>query len=565
MLQRGVLLLNKDGLKNKFAEILVKEGVVLKEELDKAFKYSEKNNVFLEEALYKLGYIPEKMAIEMLSARLNVPFKERKDISIDLDAVALISEENAKRHVCFPFKIDVNFVHVLSKKPYNLLLEDEILNVTGKKTIIYLGLESEIHQLIDEYYVQKSAAVEFASEDDTSGLDYFDLGEDDNSPVIKITNSILKNAIKKNASDIHISLNEHNVEVRYRIDGMLHKVRELPKSSHAALVSRIKTMSNMDIANKRTPQDGRMQIVIDNRKVDMRTSTLPSIHGEKITIRILDTANLFLDLDKFNFEEENKKQLEKLIRLPLGIILITGPTGSGKTSTQYAILNELNDVSKNIVTIEDPVEYKMDGIVQVQVNERANLTFATGLKSILRQDPDIIMIGEIRDRDTAEIAVRASNTGHLVLATLHTNDAISSVTRLLDIGVEPYLVASSLKGVINQRLVRKLCEKCKVSYQSKGFSPVRNFFGIPDDKEITLYKSIGCDECDNVGYKGRIAIQELFYVTRETQRLIAKQASEHELLEEAKKTGLRTLKEDGLEKALKGLTTLEEVMRFILE
>lgn len=550
-----------------FGDILVEEGHITAEQLKEATEFRIQKNLRLEEALIELGYVEESLILATLSRQLRIPVKQKSAIKVDANAVDLISERLVRKHTCFPFEIKGNTVKVLVIDPLNLILEDEIFQEANLRCQFYLGYKEEINQLLNEFYgtitvVQELDEDESEFEEDDTG---FDIGsQSDNSPIIKITNSLFKNAVTEGASDIHIGVTEKKIEVRYRIDGILHKSRELPKKVHPALVSRIKTMADMNITEKRLPQDGRIQINLDGKAIDMRVSTLPSVHGEKVTIRLLDKGKLLMDIKQLGFQEKIEVEFDKLIKSPVGIILITGPTGSGKSSTLYTVINELNDVSKNIITIEDPVEYSLDGIVQVQVNPKAGMTFAEGLKAILRQDPDIILIGEIRDKETAGIAVKASNTGHLVFATLHTNDSVSTVVRLMDMGVEPYLVAGTVKGIVNQRLVRRICPHCKIAYKSSEYSEEKAFFGIPSFLELKLYKGEGCEQCKFTGYKGRVAIHELFLMNDELRKMIVEGASQAEIKNRAIDLGMTTMKQDGFDKALEGLTTLEEVRRFVL-
>lgn len=550
-------------------EILVTNRYISREQLSEATQLRITKNIPLVDALLELGYVQEEVILQVLSKQLRLPIRSKNDIKVDLNVVDIISERIVKTHTCFPFEMNSSFVKVLVSDPLNLKLEDDIFTDTNLRCEFYLGYKVEINQLISDYYgtslvIQDMDETE--SEDDMEDVaSAFDIGsQDDMSPIIKVTNSIFKNAVTEGASDIHIGATEKKVEVRYRIDGILHKVRELPRRVQAALISRIKTMADMDITERRVPQDGRIQINLNGKAIDMRVSTLPNVNGEKVTIRLLDKGNLLMDIKDLGFQPKIEEEFARLINSPVGIILITGPTGSGKSSTLYTVINELNDESKNIITIEDPVEYMLDGIVQVNVNAKAGMTFAEGLKAILRQDPDIILIGEIRDKETAGIAVKASNTGHLVFATLHTNDAVSTIVRLMDMEVEPYLVAGTVKGVINQRLVRRVCPHCKVAYKSKEYSEEKAFFGIPDFLELKLYKGTGCDRCKNTGYKGRVAIHELFLMNDELRKMIVDGASESEIRSKAVEMGMTTMKQDGFDKALEGLTTLEEVRRFVL-
>lgn len=558
----------------RLGDILLQEGIVTQQQLIEALSYQKQKNIRIGKALIELGYVTEEELLRIFSKGLKIPIKRASDIKVDESLLEMISETLVKEHNAFPFEKDEYFVKVLVTDPFNIVMEDEIKYATGLETELYLTFERDMDGLIDKYYEQEKVMkdLEDLGEDEDEG-DYFNVDiNDENSPIVKITNKIFKDAVSEGASDIHIEIDEKNVVVRFRVDGILHLIQELPKSAHSALTSRIKTMAGMDITERRKPQDGRIQINIGSKQIDMRVSTLPTIEGEKTTIRLLDKTKMVLAIDNLGLSEKNRTKFEPTIKAPFGVVLITGPTGSGKSTTLYTIISELNDIKTNIMTIEDPVEYRLNGINQVQVNSKAGMTFAAGLRSILRQDPDTILIGEIRDGETAEIAVKASNTGHLVFATLHTNDAISSVIRLIDMGIEPYLVASTVIGVVNQRLVRKICSDCKKSYASTEDNADRLFFNVPQGQELTLYEGTGldengkpCDNCKGTGYKGRIGIHELLVMDDDIRRMIIDEAKPQEVKEEAVKHGFITMKIDGFEKALKGLTTLEEVRRFVGE
>lgn len=379
-----------------------------------------------------------------------------------------------------------------------------------------------------------------------------------NSPIIKLLDQIIKQAIEMRASDIHIEPFENYLRIRYRIDGNLKEIIKLPKFAHSPIITRIKIIGHMDIADKRVPQDGRVENRVNDKVIDMRISTIPTIYGEKVVLRLLDRDNFLLTKSEIGFTEKNYERFNKLIQQPHGMILITGPAGSGKTTTLYAILEELNKIEKNIITIEDPVEYKLDGINQIQINPKAGLTFANGLRSILRQDPDIIMIGEIRDSETAKIAIRAAVTGHLVLSTLHTKDSPSAITRLIDMGIEPYLVSAAVVGVVSQRLVKKLCNYCKLSYKASYSEKV--LLGLKPQEEVILHKPVGCYRCDN-GYYGRTAVHEVLIVNEEIRKMINSGISIDELRKYAIESGMTTIMDNSVELALRGVSSLEEILR----
>ncbi len=424
--------------------------------------------------------------------------------------------------------------------------------------------EEQFKEKLEEYISNLESKIEEeGTEEGTENLE--DILEGSDAPVIQLLNSTFLKAVRANASDIHFEPFSDYVEVRFRMDGVLHEMNRLPKSGYPAVVSRIKVMAKLNVAEKRLPQDGRIRIKIGNKEMDMRVSTLPTVFGERVVIRLLDKSTKILSLSELGYSDDDLEKIKNLISKPYGLVLVTGPTGSGKSTTLYASLLQLKSPRKNIITIEDPVEYQIDGISQIQVNPKINLTFANGLRSILRQDPDIVMVGEIRDLETAEIAIHASMTGHLVLSTLHTNDAPSAVTRLVDMGVEPFLVASSLEGVIAQRLVRRICQNCKTEYEMSDLEKAQIMkmthlepINLENKK---LFKGTGCEECMNTGYKGRIAICEVMEVNEELRSVISKSPESNIIKQQALESGMKTLVKDGIEKALKGITTLEEVIQ----
>ncbi len=422
--------------------------------------------------------------------------------------------------------------------------------------------EEEFLEKLEEYIANIESDIDKEGEEKEESF-FENLLEGSDSPVIQLLNSIFLKAVRTNVSDIHFEPFADTVSVRFRLDGVLHEVQTLPKSAYPQVVSRIKVISKLNVAEKRLPQDGRIRVKIGNKELDMRVSTLPTVFGERIVIRLLDKSNKILTLEELGFSPEDREKYERIIKKPHGLVLITGPTGSGKSTTLYASLLKLKSPRKNIITIEDPVEYQIQGISQIQVNPQINLTFANGLRSILRQDPDIIMVGEIRDLETAEIAIHASMTGHLVLSTLHTNDAPSAVARLVDMGVEPFLIASSLEGVIAQRLVRRICENCKEEREISDVEKeeILKYYPSKDIKNSYLYYGKGCEECLGTGYRGRIAIYEIMEVDEEIRGLISKNVETADLRKKAMEKGMKTLVQDGIEKVLKGITTIEEVLQ----
>ena len=549
--------------RKRLGDLLIEAGQLTQEQLDKALIVQKKTGERLGRVLNNLGYITEENMIQVLELQLGVPHVDLSSMDINNDAAATIPVALAERYQIIPIKKAGKRLTLAMVDPTNFFAIDDVRMVTGCDIDPVIAAEREITRAINQTYGVKELvekAVNRLRTKDPVGV--AEIQTTDDAPIISIVNSIISQAIKERASDIHIEPMDRNVRVRFRVDGVLREVVTFPRHSHAAIISRIKIMSEMDIAEKRLPQDGRIKVPEQGREIDLRVSTLPTILGEKVVMRILDKKSVILNIKGLGFTSENLARYRHLFAQSYGMLLVTGPTGSGKTTTLYSTLTELNSPGKNIITVEDPVEYRLDGINQVQVNQKAGLTFATGLRSILRQDPNIVMVGEIRDAETSDIAIRAALTGHLVLSTLHTNDAPGAVTRLLDMGIEPFLVASSILGIVAQRLVRLICPDCKQSYNPEAESPERIFLGISEDSEIQLFRGAGCTRCGHTGYRGRMSIHEVMSISSTPIReLINRRASSDELSEQARKEGMRTIREDGIAKALEGRTTIEEVMR----
>jgi len=552
----------------KIGEILVRKGIVSRETLEKFLSVHKVTKEPLLKILLDNGIIDEVQQAQLLAEQWGFEFIDLAKYPIEKEILRFTDPEKAKFYGFFVFKKEGPVYHIAIADPTNIDTIDYLRLAYGSNVKFYITPKSAIIQTIEKYYelenVLKKAEEEFdeveivqEEENDLSRLRQ--LGED--APVVRLVNSIITQAIVEQASDIHVEPMEDSVRVRYRIDGILQERQRLPKRIQAGIIARLKIISNMDIAERRIPQDGRISLKYEGRPIDFRVSSLPSIYGEKIVLRILDKTSSIKPLEQLGFSEENLKKFENIITQPYGMILISGPTGSGKTTTLYSILNRLNTPAKNIITVEDPVEYQLKGINQVQVNEKAGLTFASALRAILRQDPNIILIGEIRDKETAQIAIEAALTGHLVLSTIHTNDSASIPTRLIDMGIEPFLVASSLIGATAQRLIRKICPKCKEPYEPP--QDVLEHLGFKLESGVSFYRGAGCDNCNHTGYKGRVAISEILPITPEIQRLILKQASSKEIMAEAKRQGMKTLLDDALSKAAEGITTLEEVKRVV--
>ncbi len=556
--------------RKRLGNILVEAGFISQEELEEALSLQNKEEKRLGQILKDMDIVTEQDVVEALEFQLGIPQVDLKKFIIDSEIVNLISQDLAEKHVAIPIRKEDKSLTVAMADPMDIMAIDDIRINTGYEVNPVIATEEEIEYAIEQYFGNSnvmeelmnniSAEKESGSNQSREDIDKLkEMVED--APVVRLVNNIINDGIKLRASDIHIEPQQDEIWIRYRVDGILHQEMIVPKHTHAALVSRIKIMADMDIAERRVPQDGRIKITMDEGKeIDLRISTLPTVKGEKVVIRILDKSNLMLDLDSLGFLTKHKNTFDKFINQSHGMVLITGPTGSGKTTTLYSGLSSLDNNINNIVTVEDPVEYRLEGINQVQTNPRAGLKFSSALRSILRQDPDIVMIGEIRDKETAEIAIHAALTGHLVLSTLHTNDAAGALGRLIDMGVEPFLVASSVIGVVAQRLVRTICPECK----SEGRSIITNnqLSGYLDGAEsFQVYSGEGCRKCNETGYKGRTAIHEMIDLDNDLKRMVVNEASASEIKESAVEKGMVTLEESGIKKTREGLTTIEEVMR----
>ena len=553
----------------KLGELLIESGHITKQQLLYALDNQKGTNRRIGQILVELGYLTEDLLQETVAQKLGLPKVFLSDLEIDRDVINIIPAEVARRFAIIPIFKMGNSLTVVMDDPLNFVALDEVAYLTRLDIKRAVSTRSEIESAIDKYYAlnetinQTMDRIERDAELLVNKVNV-DFSEDEgitsNMPVVKLVNIIIGKAVKLRASDIHLEIDEKYFRVRFRIDGLMQEIATLSASVHQPVVSRIKVMSNIDVSEKRIPQDGRFQIKYENKQVDFRVSTLPTIFGEKTVIRILDQSNLIIDLDQMGFAERNYGAWMQVIDRPEGLILITGPTGSGKTSTLYAVLKKLNTPDKNIVTVEDPVEYNLPMINQVQINEKAGLVFASALRSIVRQNPDILMVGEIRDLAAAQITIRASLTGHLALSTMHTSDAPVAVSRLIDMGVEPYLVASSVTAVLAQRLVRVICSNCKSRTPDKSLL-ANKVLAKWDSPEFEFYKGLGCQKCNQTGYSGRTAIHELMIASPELKKLISRRASHMELRRTALLEGMISLRDDGLIKASKGITTLEEVLR----
>jgi type IV pilus assembly protein PilB len=551
--------------KFRLGDLLVKKGLITEVQLKVALEEQKIKNKRLGEILVDLGYIDEKKIIEVLADQLKIQAITAKDVKVTPDLQKIISESRALRLQILPIKIEENTLHVATTDPTNIIALDEIERITNKELVVYIVLKQDFLTLFSKIYSAEDNLYKIAKNIEDKILE---AGADEKfleklaeeTPAIKLVDNIIKKAITENASDVHIEAEEDILRIRFRIDGILHEILTLNKLLYAPILSRIKIISNLNIAEKRLPQDGRFKVSLKGREVDFRVSTLPTIFGEKVVLRVLDKSQDLLDLNKLGIDDYNFETYKSIIDKPTGIILISGPTGSGKTTTLYATLNYLNSIEKNIITVEDPVEYKFKLINQVQIEEKIGLTFAGALRSILRQDPDIVMIGEIRDKETAEIAIQASLTGHLVLSTIHTNDAVSSVTRLVDMGIEPFLVSASIVGVVSQRLVRRICDNCKESFIfDKDF--LKEIELETEEDSIELYWGKGCEVCDGTGYRGRVALYEILKITRELKDVISRNETAATIKKIAISQGFKPMYNSGMELVKKGITTVEEVMR----
>lgn len=549
--------------KKKLGDLLIDLGLISEINLKTVLEKQKVTKKKLGEILIEDKYLTEREFFEVLEFQLGVPYVDLDRFSIDDEAPKLLTVNLAKRHTVIPINFDDTSVTLAMNDPLDILAIDDVRLATKLEVKPVIAGKNAIFDAIDFFYEKEDAEKaieEFKKEFEEGELDGIDeeiLNDINNAPVVRLINSIIAQAVKLRASDIHIEPFEKKLKVRCRVDGDLIEVMRPSKAAHAAIVTRIKIMGKMDISERRKPQDGRMEKAIDGRVVDMRISVLPTVFGEKVVIRILDRTSFLLTKEELGFTENNLMLFNQVVRNPNGIILITGPTGSGKSTTLYTVLAEMNTPDKNIVTVEDPVEYSLDGINQVQVNPKADLTFATGLRSILRQDPDIIMVGEIRDPETVSIAIRAAITGHLVLSTIHTNDTASTITRLVNMGIDPYLISSSVVGIVAQRLVKKICTHCKTSYTIDDKSAL--LVGVPEGTEI--YRGEGCPKCNGTGNLGRTAVHEVMVVDREIRNMINEGKNIDEIKDKAVASGMHTLKDACRELLLQGIITMDEMLK----
>ena len=549
--------------KSTLGEYLLQTQAITTAQLQTAHLEAERTGEALAQVLVRLGMTNEDKIINFYTEQHGLPRAGLE--KIDPAVTDLIPENIARRYRLVPVKRKENTLTIAMSDALNVIVIDEIKFRTGLEIKVEVAPDSEIMAAINARYQMTGSMGEILKTIDSKSVSVGDEAElsklkniAEEAPIIKLVNYIIVEAFRNRASDIHIEPDENMLRVRNRIDGVLYDVATLPKYLQAAIISRVKIMSDLNIAIKRAPQDGRFSYNVEGKNIDVRVSSFPTIYGENVVMRLLDASSILIGLDELGFSENDLERLKQLLQSPYGIILVTGPTGSGKTTTLYSALNLLNSPKKNILTVEDPVEYHLFGIRQSQVNPKAGLTFASGLRSILRQDPDIIMVGEIRDLETAEIAVNAALTGHLVLSTLHTNDAPSAVTRLIDMGVKPFLIASSVIGIVAQRLVRMLCRDCKTPYKPSPEMLAKRGIILPDP-DANFYVGKGCKTCKEIGYRGRSGIFEMMTVSERIRELISSKSSVDTIRKAAKEEGMKTLRENGLEKIWTGITTLDEV------
>jgi type IV pilus assembly protein PilB len=562
----------------RLLELLVKENLLTQDQAGKAVADQRRSGERLATVLTRLGFLSEEKLLDFLSRKYGIPVINLGRVEVDPDILRLVRKEIVQKYQVFPVRKVGNTLTLALSDPTVVLAIDDVQFATGLHVIPVLAAESAIRATIDHNYSsgaedirklidQESTGVDASLEvlDKGTKVDIAELGrEAEEAPTIRFVNLIIADAIRKRASDIHLEPYEKVFRVRYRIDGVLHDMMNPPKQMEAAILSRVKIMSNLDIAERRLPQDGRLSVKFQSREIDLRVSSLPTTFGEKIVMRVLDKVSVVLDLARLGFEEDDLVRFKKVITTPYGMILVTGPTGSGKSTTLYAAIATINTPDINIITAEDPVEFNIPGINQVLVREDIGYTFSAALRAFLRQDPDVVLVGEMRDLETAQIAIRAALTGHLVFSTLHTNDAPSTVTRLQDMGVPPFLISSSLLLVIAQRLVRRICLQCREPVQVPVSALIDIGFCPEEAEGVRVYTGKGCAICANTGYKGRISVHEIMWMVPELQEAIVRQRPANELKGMAVKAGMRTLRQTGLRKVANGLTTIDEVLRVTL-
>lgn len=569
---------NMLGMKKiRIGDVLIEKGLITQEQLESALAEQKNKGTKLGETLVDMGLVSEDNLIDVLCDKLGIEYVDLRRIKIDETVIKLIKEEYMKKNCLIPIGYDPlapNILRVAMADPMDIMAVDDIAIITNLQVEPVLSTKTQINAQLDKFFGAKTAmaaAEQYKKEREKDKIAINSVDEEaakgheeiENSPIVQLVNTILDQAVRRRASDIHIEALEFEVRVRYRIDGSLVQVMNYDIELLSAIVARIKIIGGMDISEKRKPQDGRIAITVDRKDYDVRVSILPTVHGEKVVMRMTSKEGLTKDKKNLGFSDEEMVKFERILKNPHGIILVTGPTGSGKSTTLYTALSELNTEDVNIITVEDPVEADLDGINQVHVNAKAGLTFASALRSILRQDPDIIMIGEIRDGETADIAVKAAITGHLVVSTLHTNGTASTVTRLIDMGIEDYLIGDSLVGVIAQRLVRRLCTECKKAKFAEAEE--KRLLGVNETEDLLIYEPCGCDSCNGTGYMGRIGVYEIMQVTPGLRVRISSGANANQIKEQAVSEGMLTLKDGAIRLCLDGITSFKEALKIAYE
>jgi len=555
----------------QLGEILLDEGLVSEAQLLAAMDETVTRGQSLGRVLVEEGVLSETQLVAALASQVGMEFVDLDEYPVDRAAVSIVPAYVCRRHVVLPISFADGAIKVAMADPGNVLAIDDLRTVSGMQVKAVVAVHDNLQRAIDRYCradgEMEDLAESFGEEVESDDVDLSKLNEigDDDAPIVRLVNLLVTQAITDRASDIHVEPGEKDVMVRYRIDGVLHEMQRAPKQIQSGMISRLKIMSDIDIAERRKPQDGRMSGTHNGRKIDLRVATLPTVWGEKVVMRILDNSTASLDLRDLSFLDDNFETYQESYTKPYGMILVTGPTGSGKSTTLYATLNAVSRPEINVITVEDPVEYRLPGINQVQVNPKAGLTFAAALRSILRSDPDVVLLGEIRDHETAQISIEAALTGHLVLSTLHTNDAPSAVTRLIEMGIEPFLVGSALDAVVAQRLARKLCGKCKEPYLPTPLELESARFPWIEGEQIPeLFRPAGCTACSKTGYKGRIALHEVMQVTEEIERHAVAHSSSAEIADTARRQGMVSLRDDGWRKVAMGWTSIEEILRVVV-
>ncbi len=552
----------------QLGDILLEGGLVTQEQLSAAFEEHQRAGRALGRVLVERGVLTEAQLVAALAQQIGLKFVDLSDFPLDGAAVASVPPAVCRRYNALPIGYEDGRLLVAMSDPANVFAIDDIRSLTGAEVKPVVATKADVTAAINRVH-----RADGDLDDLTMALDNTDEDDDlstlkdvvEDAPIVKFVNLLITQAIQDRASDIHIEPTERDLRVRFRIDGVLHEIMRSPKNIQSGVISRLKIMADINIAERRIPQDGRLSVTVNQKKIDLRVATLPTVWGEKVVMRVLDNSTAMLKLSDLGFRDENYERYAVSFTKPYGMILVTGPTGSGKSTTLYATLNIVSKPEINVITVEDPVEYRIPGINQVQTNVKAGLSFASALRSILRSDPDVVLIGEVRDHETAQIAIEAALTGHLVLSTLHTNDAPSAITRLVEMGIEPFLVGSALDCILAQRLARRLCAKCREAYTPEAETLRQARFPWQEGEPLpTLYRAVGCSACAKTGYRGRLALHEVMPVSEEIERLAVERASAVTIGQVAREQGMLTLRDDGMAKVLGGVTTLEEILRVVV-